>query len=87
MIEMSMRLKVLNLSIQFNFRENMFMKGNGKIKKEMVEDVSFGKMAQFIKVIGKTILPMGSAALSTQTEMYILDSGLMIGPLEKVIEF
>lgn len=65
----------------------MFMKGNGKIKKEMVEVLSFGKMVQFIKVTGKTILHMDTVVLSMLTEMSMLDNGLKIGPLEKVILF
>ena len=62
----------------------MFMKGNGKINKEMEEDLNFGRMAQFIKAIGKTILLMDSAALYMLMEMFILDSGSKTGPLEKV---
>ena len=60
------------------------MKGNGKIKKEMVEGLNFGKMDQFIKAIGRIILLMASAALSMQMEMFISDSGSKTGPLEKV---
>jgi hypothetical protein len=60
------------------------MKGNGKINKEMEEDLNFGRMAQFIKAIGKTILLMDSAALYMLMEMFILDSGSKTGPLEKV---
>lgn len=60
------------------------MKGNGKINKEMEEDLNFGRMAQFIKAIGRTILLMDSAVLSMQMEMFISDSGSKTGPLEKV---
>ena len=60
------------------------MKGNGKTNKEMEEDLNFGRMAQFIKAIGRTILLMDSVALSMQMEMFILDSGSKTGPLEKV---
>lgn len=60
------------------------MKGNGKIKKEMVEGLNFGKMDQFIKAIGRIILLMVSAALSMQMEMCMSDSGLKTVPLEKV---
>lgn len=51
------------------------MKGNGKINKEMEEDLNFGRMAQFIKAIGRTILLMDSAALFMLMEMFISDSG------------
>ena len=61
------------------------MKGNGKIKKEMVEDLNYGRMAQYIKAIGRTILLMAMAVLSMLMAMYMLDNGLKTEPLEKVI--
>ena len=61
------------------------MKDNGKIKKEMVEDLNYGRMAQYIKAIGRTILLMAMAVLSMLMAMYMLDNGLKTEPLEKVI--
>lgn len=61
------------------------MKGNGKIKKEMVEDLNCGRMDQYIKAIGRTISLMAMAVLSMLMVTYMLDNGLKTEPLEKVI--
>lgn len=65
----------------------MFMKDNGKTIKEMEEESNSGRMVVFIKVIGKIILPMVMEDSFILMEMYTLDNGLAIKPMEKELIF
>lgn len=65
----------------------MFMRDNGKTIKEMEEESNSGRMVVFIKVIGKIILPMVMEDSFILMEMYTLDNGLAIKPMEKELIF
>lgn len=54
----------------YNFKENTFIKVNGKIIKEMAEVCNNGKMALYIKVIGKIISLMDMEGLFMLMETY-----------------
>jgi hypothetical protein len=60
------------------------MKDNGKVIKEVVEVCKFGKMALFIKDIGKIILHMVMEDLSILMVMFILGNGRTIEQMGKV---
>lgn len=66
------------------FKIDMFMKVNGTIMKEVDEECKFGKMDLFIKVIGRITQLMAMEDLSIPMEMYTLENGKMIRPMEKV---
>jgi len=63
------------------------MRDNGKTIKEMEEESNSGRMVVFIKVIGKIILPMVMEDSFILMEMYTLDNGLAIKPMEKELIF
>ena len=56
-----MNAKILKDSNQYNLKINMYMKENGKIINVMGEVFSSGKMALFMRVIGKIMWLMVSA--------------------------
>jgi hypothetical protein len=55
MIKKNSRIKLQRKRIQFYFKIDMFIKGNGKIIKEVDVVCKYGKMDRFIKDIGNPI--------------------------------
>ena len=53
----------------------MYMKVNGKMKKEMEEESNNGRMAQFMRVTGKIISPLAMEGSFTLMAMFLLDVG------------
>ena len=47
---------MFRLWVLLNFKASTYTKVNGKIVREMVEEFSNGKMGQFMKDTGRTIL-------------------------------